>query len=64
MTKKKIKPMTGEELYAVDKLPYRIYLEAALEACSTKVIDPMQALKEFREMCRERALKELGYGKR
>jgi hypothetical protein len=58
-TKKKSKPMNGQELYQQTKMDYMIYLEAALESCHAKGIDPVLVLKEFRYLALKQAVGEL-----
>jgi hypothetical protein len=64
MTKKKTKPMTGDELYKIDKLPYMIYLEAALTSAEKQNASFLELRKVFHEMFVAKSLEDLGYGKK
>jgi hypothetical protein len=61
ITANKSKLETGQELYDQTKLPYHIYLEAALVAANKQRFTPHHTLEEYRGMVIEKAVKDLGF---
>jgi hypothetical protein len=55
------KPTDGKELYEQTKLPYHIYLEAALVAANIQRFTPHHTLEEYRGMVIDKAVRDLGY---